>query len=98
MTSARFIHESEARTTRGFSLIEVLVVVAIMVALSAIAIPAYQGYMDDVRLSNVRKDMALISIHLERFRTENRGSRCRTRSPRPLRARWRIPGAIPTSI
>jgi general secretion pathway protein G len=74
MISARFIHESEARTTRGFTLIEVLVVVAIMVALSAIAIPAYQGYMDDVRLSNVRKDMALISIHLERFRTENRGS------------------------
>ncbi len=74
MISARFIDGSEASTIRGFTLIEVLVVAAIMVALSAIAIPVYQSYMDDVRLSNVRKDVALISIHLERFRTENRGS------------------------
>ena len=74
MISTRFIDESEAKTARGFTLVEVLVILAIVAALTAIAVPAYQGYMDNVRLSSVRKDMALISIHLERFRTENRGS------------------------
>jgi general secretion pathway protein G len=63
-----------SRLVRGVTLIELLVVVAMLVALSAIVIPTYQGYMDDVHLSNVRKDMALISVHLERFRTDNGGS------------------------
>jgi general secretion pathway protein G len=61
------------RFVRGFTLVEVLVVVAMAVALTAIAVPTYQSYMDEVRLSNVVKDIALISIHLERHRTENRG-------------------------
>lgn len=62
------------RLTRGLTVIELLVIVAIAVALSAIAIPTYQSYMDDVRLSTVRGDFALISLQLDRFRTENRGS------------------------
>ena len=47
---------------RGFTLVEVLVVIAIAVALSAIVVPIYQSYMDEVRLSNARKDIALISL------------------------------------
>ena len=62
------------RLVRGLTLIELLVIVVIAVALSAIAIPTYQSYMDEVKLETVRGDFALISIHLERFRTENRGS------------------------
>jgi general secretion pathway protein G len=58
----------------GVTLIELLVVVAMAVALSAIIIPTYRGYMDEVNLSTVRKDMTLISVHLERFRTDNGGS------------------------
>lgn len=64
---------TRGRFVRGFTLVELLVVVAMAVALTAIAVPTYQSYMDDVRLSNVVKDIALISIHLERYRTENRG-------------------------
>ena len=63
-----------SRRARGVTLIELLVVLAMIVALSAIVIPVYQSYMDDVRLANVRKDMALISVHLDRFRTDNAGS------------------------
>jgi len=58
----------------GVTLVELLVVVAMLVAISAIAVPMYQDYIDDVRLNNVRKDFALIELHIERFRTENGGS------------------------
>lgn len=64
---------TRGRFVRGITLVELLVVVAMAVALTAVAVPTYQSYMDDVRLSNVVKDIALISIHLERFRTENSG-------------------------
>ena len=62
---------------------EDLVVIAIAVALSAIVVPIYQSYMDEVRLSNARKDIALISLHLERYRTENRGKLPDTLAPTP---------------
>ncbi|NIM26828.1 MAG: prepilin-type N-terminal cleavage/methylation domain-containing protein [Gammaproteobacteria bacterium] len=65
---------SASTLPRGFTLIELLVVLAMIVALSAIVIPVYQGYVDDARLAAVRKDMALISVHLDRFRTDNAGS------------------------
>lgn len=58
----------------GVTLIELLVVLAMIVALSAIVVPVYQSYMDDVRLAKVRKDMALIQVHLDRFRTDNAGA------------------------
>lgn len=62
------------RSVSGLTLIELLVAVALLVAISAVAIPTYQGYMDDVRVNNVRKDFALIEIQLERYRTDNGGS------------------------
>ena len=69
-------HESRAAPcrVRGITLVELLVVVAIAIALGAIIIPTYQSYMEDVRLSTVRGDFALISTHLERYRTDNQGS------------------------
>jgi general secretion pathway protein G len=65
---------SGSRLAHGVTLVELLAVVAMVAALSAIAIPTYQGYIDDVRLNDARKDITLISVHLERFRSDNRGS------------------------
>ena len=65
---------AKPRLVGGLTVIELLVIVLIAVALSAIAVPTYQSYMNDVKLKTVRGDFALIEIHLERFRTENRGS------------------------
>lgn len=82
------------RFDRGITLVELLVVVAMAVALTAIAVPIYQSYMDDVRLANVVKDISLISIHLERHRTENRGQLPDTLAETPagsLRDPWGNP-------
>jgi len=63
-----------SRFVYGFTLVELLAVVALIVALSAIGVPTYQGYVNEVRLNDGRKDMTLISMHLERFRSDNAGS------------------------
>jgi general secretion pathway protein G len=85
---------STRRRHRGITLVELLVVLAMAVALTAIAVPIYQNYMDDVRLANVIKDVALISVHLERHRTENRGQLPETLAETPagmLRDPWGNP-------
>lgn len=38
---------------QGFSLIEIMVVIAIISILSAIAIPGYQGYMQKAAMTDV---------------------------------------------
>ena len=40
------------KSDRGFSLIELMVVIAIVAILAAVAVPAYQSYLTKVRVSN----------------------------------------------
>lgn len=68
------VHRTRRGRVAGITLVELLVAVAMLVAISAVAIPSYQNYMNDVRINNVRKDFVLIEAHIERFRTENGGS------------------------
>lgn len=86
--------DNRGRRGRGITLVELLVVLAMAVALTAIAVPVYQGHMDDVRVSNVIGDVALIAVHLERFRSENRGQLPDTLAETPagtLRDPWGNP-------
>lgn len=53
------------RRSHGFSLIEVMVVVAIVAVLAAIAIPQYQNYVMRTQLARALAELTNLRIHAE---------------------------------
>ena len=53
--------------TRGFTLIEFLVALAIMAIISAVAVPVYQEYSVRTQRTNAEKDLMLCAQSLERL-------------------------------
>ncbi|MES9876127.1 MAG: prepilin-type N-terminal cleavage/methylation domain-containing protein, partial [Candidatus Sedimenticola sp. 1PA] len=51
----------------GYTLIELLVTIAIIGVLSGIAIPAYQGYTESARMSAGRMNMEPLKIALDEY-------------------------------
>ena len=51
-------HPSLARAARGFTLIEIMVVVVIMGILAALVVPKLMGRTDDARIVAARQDIA----------------------------------------
>ena len=59
------------KTTKGFSLIELMVVVGILAIISSIAIPAYKGYLKTAKMSEAYNNLAALRLAQEEFFLEN---------------------------
>ncbi|MCF9045453.1 prepilin-type N-terminal cleavage/methylation domain-containing protein [Acinetobacter nectaris] len=56
---------------KGFTLIELMVVVVIVAILAAIAIPSYQSYVRRTNESMAMQEMQQVAIWLERYKARN---------------------------
>ncbi|MDR0479445.1 MAG: prepilin-type N-terminal cleavage/methylation domain-containing protein [Burkholderiaceae bacterium] len=59
-------------TARGFTLVELMVVVAIVAILAAIAMPAYQSYVLRGQLTAATNGLAAMQANMERYFQDNR--------------------------
>lgn len=55
----------------GFTLVELLVVVALIGILSAVAIPAYNGYINSVKISAAQNSLQLIYLTEVEYSSDN---------------------------
>jgi type IV pilus assembly protein PilE len=67
---ARAVHPGPAWRWRGFTLIEVMIVVAVVAILAAIALPSYQESVRKARRTDARAALTTIAQRLERWNTE----------------------------
>lgn len=61
----------QKRTARGFTLIEIMVVVVIMGILAALVVPKLMGRTDDARVAAARQDIATVMQGLKLYRLDN---------------------------
>ena len=55
----------------GFTLVELMITVAILATITALAIPAYNGYIREGHFATIRSDMNGLRTPIEDFRLEN---------------------------
>ena len=53
--------------SNGYTLVELMIVVAIIAVISSIAVPVYQNYVDDTYAGQAVVDMKVCALALERY-------------------------------
>jgi general secretion pathway protein G len=95
-----------ARRTHGFTLIELMVVIAILGILAALIVPRFVGFTDDAKVSAARQDVASIMQALKIYRIDNgmyptteQGLRALIARPttEPIPSNWRQGGYLERS-
>jgi general secretion pathway protein G len=66
-----FIRQRHSRTSLAMTLVELLIVVAMVGTLLAIGVPAYNNYIDKVKNHQAIEDIRFIAAALKIYRTEN---------------------------
>jgi general secretion pathway protein G len=91
------------RRARGFTLIEIMVVITILGILAALIVPRVVGRTDDARIAAVRQDIAQIMGALKLYRLDNgrypsteQGLRALVEKPtaEPLPTNWKQGGYL----
>lgn len=65
------INQHPVKKERGFTLIEIIIAVAILGILSALAISAYRGYISMAKTKSAESVLAQFPILIEQYRAEN---------------------------
>jgi general secretion pathway protein G len=59
------------QATGGFSILELMLVLAILSITTAIAVPSYEGYVETSRMGRVIQDMKQIELLVENYKLDN---------------------------